>query len=123
MAAAAALNVALNAVAVPRLSILGAALATLAAYLFAMLATGVLARGEPRLELDVVAVGKSAVGTLAMVAVVVAMGRWWEAPVPVWTVGAALAGAGVFAAATLLLRTFSEEERELLLALLGRGRS
>ncbi len=123
MAAAAALNVALNVVAVPRLSILGAALATLAAYLFAMLATGVLARGEPRLKLDVAAVGKSAVGTLAMVAAVVAMGRWWEAPVPVWTVGAALAGAGVFAAATLLLRTFSEEEREFLLALLGRGRS
>jgi O-antigen/teichoic acid export membrane protein len=123
MASAAALNVALNVVAIPRMDILGAALATLAGYMFAMLVTGVLARGEPRFELDVVAVGKSVIGTLAMMAVVVAMDRWWEAPVLVWTVGAALAGSGTFAATMLVLRTFSKGERDFLLSLLGRGRS
>ncbi len=120
MGVSAVLNVAVNVAAIPRFEILGAALATLVAYLFATLATGALARGEPRVEVDVVAVGKSVVATMAMAAVVVAMDRWWDPSVLVWTVSAALAGAGVFAGVTALLRTFSREELDFARALLRR---
>ncbi len=127
MAAAAGLNVVLNVAAIPWIGIVGAAWSTLASYAFSLAATTGFALRYMDLEVDVASVGKTLVASAAMGAVVLATVAYGPAGGHAGLVLAMAVGAGVYACAILLLRTFSRREMEFfrgsLLGLFRRGDS